>query len=132
MFCPFTREDCRTDCMLFSTLDGECRVALDSSVGRRLYARVHESAQSRYELNGHTAHPTWRDGSIVIPGQVAISLRGPKRIVSIENSEHGWRLFDESGYIIDESDKYADHPVRMGEPCDFWPETDEEMSSDGE
>lgn len=24
------------------------------------------------------------------------------------------------------------HPVRMGEPCDFWPETDEEVSSDGE
>lgn len=131
MFCPLLKADCRTDCMLFSTLDGECKIALMASCtpGENRYIHDIDTQLRRlYRKDYRDHHVSWHDGSIVIPGQVAMSLRGPRRIISVEFDESGWRLIDEDSYIIDEG-SFDAHPTRMGEPCDFYPEAGDEVSA---
>lgn len=82
--------------------------------------------------------PTWDDGQPVRVGEVAMSTCGPLRIDGIEITGGGWRLWSNQSmycgadkwlYIIDEGEfgEYEGHPVRDGEPCEFWQQGDSTM-----
>lgn len=85
--------------------------------------------------------PTWEDGELVRIGEKAVSTRGPMEIIGIEVDGSGytlWGLADfgdidevtgnhlKRRYIIDQGHTNHSHPVREGEYCDFWPESEED------
>jgi len=85
--------------------------------------------------------PTWCDGRLVRIGEKAVSMRGPLEITGIELVDGGYHLWgyvddgevdDVTGmhlkrkYIIDSGSSEHSHPVREGEYCDFWPESEED------
>lgn len=82
--------------------------------------------------------PTWGDGKPVKVGEVAMSSIGPLRIDGIVIENGGWALLSNQSmfqgapkwwYVIDSGEfgEYEEHPVRNGEPCEFWQEGDETM-----
>lgn len=79
--------------------------------------------------------PTWQDGRPVNVGEIAMSSIGPLRIDGIEIMDGGWRLWSNQSmyegadkwlYVIDEGNGMG-HPVREGEPCEFWRDGDATM-----